>query len=669
MTVHRQETGSNWTESPVTAGATPSAPRRFTRALTWRSAAICVVLLPLNSYWVMQMEVVRYSAHPTTISILFNTVFLLFVFTCLNQLVACKTRLTPLTRAELLLVYAILCIGSCVGGHDFLEILVPMLSWPYKHASASNNWLHLIIPHLNPHFFVTNPAIYKTYYTGNDTIWRVKYVRAWLPVVLIWTGFVALLLWVFICINAILRKQWTDHERLTYPIVQVPLIITNPAAFQTGGLFRNRLFWIGFAIAAGIDIINSINYYYPSVPTVLTPGFGQSFTDIGQFVTSKPWNAIGWTPISFYPFMIGLGMFMPLDFLFSCVFFYWMWKMEDVAAVALALDHDPLFPYTQSQSFGAYMSFCFFAIWISRRYLRDVVLCALGRPSPLDDSLEPMRYRWAIVGIVIGFSGLVIYSMILGMSWWLAIAFFVMYFALAVAITRMRAELGTPIHDLHFTGPDQVLTRVGGTKVFSTSNLTVMSLYFWFNRAYRGHAMPQQLEAYKMAEQTRSDYRRWHIAMVVLSTLAIFIAFWAMLFLMYHYGAEAKSKLTFGSESYDQLQGWLNTPAHGNFQQFMAICVGFGIAFLLQWLRTRFPWWPLHPLAFAVTSSWEINLVWGPLFLAWIFKSLILRYGGRRGFHRALPFFVGLMLGQFTVGSLLNIFGIIRGLPTYQFWQ
>ena len=81
------------------------------------------------------------------------------------------------------------------------------------------------------------------------------------------------------------------------------------------------------------------------------------------------------------------------------------------------------------------------------------------------------------------------------------------------------------------------------------------------------------------------------------------------------------------------------------------------------------PWWPLHPLAFAVSSSWEINLVWGPLFLAWLFKSLLLRYGGRGGFQRSLPFFMGLMLGQFVVGSLWNIYGILRDLPTYQFWQ
>jgi hypothetical protein len=157
--------------------------------------------------------------------------------------------------------------------------------------------------------------------------------------------------------------------------------------------------------------------------------------------------------------------------------------------------------------------------------------------------------------------------------------------------------------------------------------------------------------------------------MICLGTLAVFITFWVILHLMYSYGAEAKSKITFGAEAYDNLTGWIKSPQNGKFSEFMAICVGAGIAVLLQWLRVRLPWWPLHPLAFAVTSSWEINLVWGPLFLAWIFKSIILRYGGRGGFQRALPFFIGLMLGQFSVGSLWNIYGIARGLPTYQFWQ
>ncbi|HLH79742.1 MAG TPA: DUF6785 family protein [Chthonomonas sp.] len=655
---------------PHLAAALPKGQRQpYGRSLTWRVVLLCLILIPLTDFWQVEMEVVRYSAHPTTISLFFDTVFVLLCLTVANQSLKRFAPRLALERGELLLTYSVLCIAAAVSGHDMLEVFVPMLTWPFKHANSSNNWAHLIIPHLKPALFISDPKIYKGYYVGNDTIFRWVYIRAWLPVVCIWTAFVSMLLFVMLCINVILRKQWTEHERLTYPIIQLPLQITSEQAFAPNGLFRNRLFWLGFAIAGSIDMINSLNYYYPNIPTVLTPGFGQSFLDIGQYFTSKPWNALGWTPVSFYPFMIGLGMFMPLDFLFSMWFFYWFWKLERVAVVWLGYDRDPRFPYIENQSFGAYLSFFFYAAWLSRNYIKQVLRCALGRPSELDDSTEPIRYRWAVLGVILGVGSLVAFSTWLGMVWWIGILFFFMYFMLAIAITRMRAELGTPVHDLHFTGPEMIMTRVAGTDSFSANTLTVFSLYFWFNRAYRSHPMPHQLEGFKLAEQTHSRYRSWYFAMLFLGIFGVFVAFWNMLGLMYHYGAEAKSVLTFGPEPYNNLTSWLNTPTRGKFGELMSIFVGCGIAFFLQWMRVRFPWWPFHPLAFAVTSSWEINLVWGPLFLAWIFKGLILRYGGRGAFQKALPFFIGLMLGQFVVGSLWNIYGIARGLPTYQFWQ
>jgi hypothetical protein len=647
----------------------PKTEPAYQPAVTWRSVLLAALLLPVNSFWVVQMEVIRYSAHPTTISIFFNTIFELFVLTLLNRMVRRVRPQWALTRGELLLIYAVMSISSCVSGHDMLQVFVPMLTWPFKHADSSNGWKALFEPHMRLGLYVTDPAIYRGYFIGNDTLFRSHYIKAWFPVVCVWTLFVSTLLFVMICINSILRKQWTDNERLTYPIIQLPLQITTEQAFTANGLFRNRLFWIGFIVAALIDTINSLNYYYPSVPTILTPGFGESFLDLGPFVTQKPWNAIGWTPVSFYPFMVGLGMFMPLDFLFSCVFFYWFWKFEHVAAVAMAYDQDPRFPYTENQAFGAYMSFCLYSLFISRSYLKQVILRALGRPSELDDSREPMSYRNAILGTLGGVAALIAFAQYLGLTWYIGILFFLIYFALALAITRMRSELGTPVHDLHFTGPELIMTRVAGSRAFSADNLTVFATFFWFNRAYRSHPMPHILESYKLAEQTRANYRKWSGALIVLGSLAVFVAFWTILALMYHFGAEGKSRMTFGAEPYDTLTTWLKSPIPGKFSEFMAIIIGFGAAFLLQWLRVRIPWWPLHPLAFAVTSSWEINLVWLPLFIAWVLKSLILRYGGRGGFHRLLPLFLGLMLGQFADGSLWNIYGIVRGLPTYQFWQ
>ena len=64
------------------------------------------------------------------------------------------------------------------------------------------------------------------------------------------------------------------------------------------------------------------------------------------------------------------------------------------------------------------------------------------------------------------------------------------------------------------------------------------------------------------------------------------------------------------------------------------------------------------------------ELLWLPLFLAWSIKSILLRYGGgMKTYQASLPFFYGLILGQFIPGSLLNIWGILTATPTYQFWQ
>ena len=233
----------------------------------------------------------------------------------------------------------------------------------------------------------------------------------------------------------------------------------------------------------------------------------------------------------------------------------------------------------------------------------------------------------------------------------------------------MRAELGTPIHDLHFTGPDWTLAQVLGTRDLDHRTLAAFTMTFWFNRAYRGHTMPHQLEAFKLAEVTRSHYRSWFWMLLVTGVVATLAGFWAMLVLNYEYGATAKSRGTFGNEAYARLVSWIQNPQPTNWTVVSASGVGFSFALFLQAMRIRFPWWPFHPLGYAVTSSWEINLVWMPLLIAWVLKLIILRYTGLPGFRRSLPFFFGLMLGQFVIGSLWNFYGIATGLPTYQFWQ
>lgn len=640
-----------------------SQPSDVTRrsGITWRSLLVSAALIPLNAYWVVQMEVVRYSAHPTTVSLLFNAVFLLLALTAANFALARVLPGRQLSQAELLAVYAMVCVASAIAGHDFVQVLTPSLAWPFWHADADNRWALLFCHRIRPWLSVQDRAAMERYFTGNSTFYTREHLLAWAPPVLMWSLFTAGLLLVMLSVNVLIRRQWDEREALTYPLTQLPLEISHP----TGRVFRHRLLWLGFGIAASIDILNSISYLYPSVPHIRIEE-----RDLLPYFNWHPWNAAGWTPISFYPFLIGVGALMPVDFLFSCWFFYLFWKVERVLTAALGFSATrPNFPYIDQQAFGAYMVFFLFALWHSRRHLAAVWKRIIGKTGGADDSGEPASYRTAALGLILGLGVLAAFAVAMGMSAWLVVLFFFIYFALALAVTRMRAQFGSPVHDLHFTGPDTTLPLVIGTSHMAPQDLTVMSQFFWFNRAYRSHPMPHQLEGMRLMRSSGGMDRRFYPAALVMGGFSTLAAFWAMLHLMYSYGAEAKSAMSFGGEAFHRLESRLTAPEGPSFAAAVAVGVGFGIAYLLEVLRLNVPAWPFHPLGFAVSSSWEMNLVWTPLMIAWLLKLLILRYGGLELFRRALPFFYGLILGQFVVGSLLNIISIALGIPSYMFWQ
>jgi len=637
--------------------------------------ATTFVLIPLNAFWIVQMERVRYSAHPTTVSLFFNCVFILCVLSALNGLVRRRWPSRAFNQGELLLIYSGMTVATCVGGHDFIQVLVPQMTWVYHEANTVNGYRQLLWPHLPQWALVSNVRGSDGFYFGNSTLYTREHLLTWLAPSLIWITFIGTLLFVMQCVNVLIRKQWTENERLTYPLVKLPVEIASSSLDAADPakppLFKSRLFWIGFAIAAGIDLINSLNYYYPVIPSIMTPGNGQSSWDLSSYLPYKPWNAIGWTPVSYYPFIIGLGMLMPMDFLFSSWFFYLTWKLQSIIVVNGGFDSDPRMPYANYQALGGYLAFFVSTAVISRGYFVQVLRRAFGMTSTMDDSDEPLRYRVALWGIAVGMLILIGFSMALGLSWWLAIAFFLLYLTLALSITRMRAELGTPVHDLHFTGPDWALTDLIGPRALGPANMAAFSCLFWFNRAYRCHPMPAQLEGFKMAEAGggAKEYRRWFWVLLACGVLGSMASFWAILHNYYIYGASAKVFYAGGPDAWDRYKGWMTSYRFGGTRVAEAIGVGFLFATFLQAMRVRLAWWPFHPLAYAVSGSWEMNLVWVPLLIAYIVKVIIFRYGGIQSYRNALPFFYGLILGQFVPGSLLNIWGIATGTPTYQFWQ
>ncbi|MDX1931020.1 MAG: DUF6785 family protein [Capsulimonadales bacterium] len=656
-------------QPPATTMATDNEAGRF--PLRARLLLTLAVLLPLNAYWVILSETVRYAGHPTTTSLYYNCIFWLCLLLPVNALLRRFAPKAAFHRGELLLIYFSLQMTSALSGHDMAEVLLPILSHAHQHADAANNWAEILLPHLPRWLVVTDRAALDAFYTGHDSLYRPQNWQAWIVPLGFWCAFFGVLCAVMLAMNVLLRRQWTERERLPFPILTIPLEITRPDT----PLFRSPLLWIGFALAVLLQFWNGLAFLYPSVPMLPI-----KVTDY-RFFSDRPWSAVGTVPIGFYPFGIALGMFLPVDFLFSSWFFFWFWKGQAVVSAAMAWDRTPNFPYVTAQSLGGYLGVSLTALYLGRHHLKTIFGYLWGdHPASPDDADSPISYRAAAAVILIGMILLSAFCRFAGMSPFYIAAFWVIYLAIALAVTRMRGELGPPVHDLHMGGPDTILPQVMGPTSVDRQTLTLFGLFYGFNRAYRGHPMPIQLEALASASrggfgrEQRSFSRVLFGLMLVLGFVGPALAFWAILHLCYVHGAESaiigppNVFTIFGSEPWNRFRSQVRVPQPPQTGATIAIGVGTAFALLLNFLRMRIVGFPFHPVGYAVASSWGMGILWMPMLIAWVLKVLILRYGGLPLFRALLPLFYGVILGECVAGSLWTLLSMASGIPMYGFW-
>lgn len=626
-----------------------------------RTILLGLALIPINTLWLIQMEEFRYAGHPTTASLFFNVIFILLALTLLNFLIKQFSPKAALSQAELLTIYVMLSISSAIAGHDQIIGIPPAVGHPFHFASVENEWETLFFKYIPQWLAVSDKGVLRDYQHGESSFYAAKNLQAWVGPLAWWSLFYFVVLFIILCINSIFRKQWIEREKLSYPVIQLPLAMTKGKSF-----WSNKLLWIGFAVAGFIDLINGLHFIFPSIPEI--PIRQQN---IGHFFTEKPLNAIGWLPISFYPFAIGMCFFAPLDLTFSAWFFYLFSKVQRVAGAIMGWQNIQGFPFYDEQMFGAALIIFIFAVWGSREHLRSVFRI---KSNSAAESNEPLSYRNALFGIMGGFLFLFLFCRRAGMSFWIVFPYFGLYLILWTTITRIRAQLGPPVHDFwsytsgkSFGHPDMMLVPFLGTRRIGANSLTMISFFWGFNKGYRGHPAPHQLEAFKLAEQGHINNRRLFWAIILASLVGIVSCIWVLMHLSYKFGAPGVHY--YGGVYFDRyLPRWLAYPEGIDLSAIVAVAAGGLFAYFLTIMRWRFVGWPFHPVGYVLSGSWTMNLVWFVFLISWLIKFLILKHGGLRAYRKATPFFFGLILGEFSVGTIWTIFGVVFNRPSYSFW-
>ena len=158
----------------------------------------------------------------------------------------------------------------------------------------------------------------------------------------------------------------------------------------------------------------------------------------------------------------------------------------------------------------------------------------------------------------------------------------------------------------------------------------------------------------------------------IASLVAAISAFWGVLHYAYKLGSSVNfngpAARYFAFASYRRLAGWLNYPTEPNALAISFTGISLLFTFTLLILRTRIFWWPLHPIGYAISYWWAMNLLWFPLLISTVIKFVILNHSGVKAYRRAVPLFLGFILGEYVIGSIWSILGMILDRRMYAFW-
>ena len=669
---------------PTTGGVTP--PARTVSALhteentaaTIAPATRAVVvyglgtlLLLVNAYFGTYAYVVVQALLWTQTSLQRGPVVLLFLLAVFNLLWARIARRFALSRQELLVLYAMLCSGTCAAGYGFVQILINQIPAPFYYANGGNGFKERILPNVAPWLMPQDPDVLNGFFRGNSSLYTAQNLAGWAVPVLAWGGFIVAIFWTLLCASALVRKQWVEEERLTFPLVLLPLSMTATGE-EAQAFWKSRLMWAGFLLAGILESVNFLNFLYPSIPALpLKPGMGPN--EIGALFTTRPWNTVGRLTLAFYPFAIGIGYLLSLDVSFSCWFLYLVGKASIVLCAALGLSEgggsSPAnrMPYSREQSVGAFIGIAVFSAWMARRALAEAWREAV-RPTGRDKH-ELMPFRVAFGGGLIGCLFLVGFLVAAGLSWQLAVVFVFVYLCFALTLARIVSEAGAGWAWAPPWSPSQFTADAFGATHLSPKQMTALVGYTSWTSDMRDNPLPHYAEALKLGQGGAMSPRAFLAPLVFAAVLGTLAAFWAHLDVYYTYGAataKVRPALAAGAVGPARTAATLLvTPTLQDIPGLGAALFGALAAIGFSLARQVFPWWPLHPLGYALGTTQSMEYMWCPFLIAWLAKLITLRYGGIRAYRTALPFFLGLILGDYVVPTIWGIFGMSTGYQQY----
>jgi hypothetical protein len=625
-----------------------------------------------------------------------GVVMLSFLFVlCINAPLHRWLPRHALTSGELAVSLSMTLVSCALPSSGLMRYFPPSLVSPFYHALSNHEFLdvleqmHLprwIYPAFHgdgPQQWMNDPIVIG--YIGRWTDDSAYPLLAWVKPAITWGIFLFALYGSLICIVAIVRRQWYENERLAFPLAQIHMaLIEQPAQGRAFNLvLRNRIFWIGFGLVFSLHGWNALALYFPKT----FPQIPVYYTVLQNIMSNPPWSYCTGDLKAAAVFFTAVGVtyFLSNSISFSLWFFFiamQIWRM-----IVGSTTGDPgnygSAGYVD-QHFGGVTAFVVSILWVGRKHWRLVLDQAFRGHREGEPHGRYLSYRFAFWAMITCLAIMILWLWIAGCTFGGAIVMVLLLVMLMVVITRIIAESGlihgqlqVPINYPWVLAAEYSFPLISPVKTFYFASM-LQSVHLDYREVvpvYASHGLKIADQAAFAGQDSDEDSPANRktgqkiIATLMLALLVGYIvSFTSTLLVEYRYawtldnpghmpnewGAyQVPGQLADSTVQYSKSNYHPNHSSAGNY------AFGFALVSTLAACRLRFAWWPLHPIGFLMLYTYPTNKLWLSIFLGWLAKNLILRFGGTRMYTNAKPFFLGLIVGESAAAGFWLAMGIL----------
>ena len=632
----------------------PDSVPDTTRVLTPRGVIAGSLLVVWINFWTSYAE---YVVHASRMNISHYPVALFISYVVLAASIPAIRRLSSylaLSSADMAVTLAMGMVGAMVPTSGLMGFFLGIIATPFYFATAENRWAEFFHPHIPEWVAPRDHGHALTWFFDGppggaaDIPWSV-----WAVPILWWFVLITAVVYASAAIASILRKPWSEHERLVYPLLSVSQELVDVGdAKKTRFFWHDRAFWIGMTVPLTLLSWNYLVFVFPLLPRINLAG--------RWLAVARGFPSFR-TRVNF--FTLGFAYLANLEVLFSIWIFYLIssaevWTLNQVGFKITGTQDAwcSIDAASSWQSFGGLTAMVLLGLWVARGHLKEVWRGVVDKHACQGE--EILSYRGSVVGLGISILVIGLWLKAAGMSAGLAALILFGTFVVTVGVARIVSESGLIYVRAPMTPQVFAIYAIGPGNL-SSQSLTTSAFSYAFLSQGKGLFMGPMMHAAKLAEQVKNR-RPWFVGALFLSVvIGMVVCTWLTFLWGYDVGAYNFRDYPFSSGSKHAFNVTINKmrDTRGiDLKRLSFYGIGTLVMSILLILRYRLPWWPIHPIGFTIPLTYATRNSVFAILIAWIFKSVVLRFGGVSLYDRTRPICLGMVVG-YALGVMLSFLG------------